>query len=268
MKKYGPSAVVTGGARGLGKSLALEFASQGLHVILIDILEKELAETTNEIEKQYGVQAKAIHADLSDLRQIPRIINECAAYEVGLFCCNHAASHLFPDGKLRLWLETSIEDLRAMMTINLSSSLELLYHFTQEMSTRKHGGIVLVSSGGALTGAPYLAQYSATKAFLLNLGESLWWELKRDGIDVLTVLPGLTKTPGMLKFINSVGKEKMPMMPSEEVARHAISSLGKKIHLVPGGRNRLQAFLTAKLLPRKLSVSSMGKLLPQFFNTK
>src|SRR5579872_2168434 len=171
--QYGPWAVVTGAARGLGQAIAEECASLGLNVILIDILEKELEQTAQSISVAWPITTKTISADLANPADVVRVLQECEPYTVGLFCCNHAATHLFPDNKLKFWIDTPIEDLRQMLKVNLVSCFELAFSFTQKMCTRGQGGIVFISSGACLSGAPYLGQYAATKAFLTNLGETL-----------------------------------------------------------------------------------------------
>jgi len=265
-KQYGTWGVITGAARGLGQAFAQDCASRGLNVILIDILEAELKQTALDISSTFSVETKTIHADLGDPLQIKRVLQECDSHAIGLFCCNHAATHLNTDGKLKAWLDTPLSELHKMLEINVSSSITLLFHFAQKMRYCSRGGIVLVSSGACLTGAPYLGQYTATKAFLTNLGETLHWELKQCGVDVTTVMTGLTKTPGMLKFINSQGLQKMPMLTARTVASTTLDNLGKKPIVIPGWRNQLQSFITTRLLPRKWSTSLMGKMLPQFFH--
>ncbi len=262
--KYGPWALITGAARGIGKAFAKQIAHLGINVILVDILQDELDQIAQELGS--FVQVKAIQVDLGDPVQVSRLIDACIPYEIGLFCCNHAATHLFPDGRLRLWADTDWTSLSAMLDVNLHTSLKLTYFFAQKMRILKRGGIILVSSGAALMGSPYLAQYSAIKAFLTNLGETLWWELKRDGIDVITVLPGATRTPGALRFMNELGQKKIALMSPEDVAQAALNSLGKKLSVIVGWKNRFQAFLTGYLLPRHWSISAFGAFFPRFFN--
>lgn len=266
IERYGPWAVVTGAARGIGKAFACKIASYGISLILIDVLQEELDKTAKEITDIYAVKVHPMIADLNDPLAVKEVVHACESYSVGLFCCNHAASHLFSDGKLRRWLDTSWEDLQAILQINLNSSLELLYFFAKKMRAKQRGGIILVSSGAALTGTPYLAHYSATKAFLANLGESLWWELKPEGIDVITVLPGATSTPGALKFFSSEGKEHVPFATPESVALATIKALGKKMRIFPGWKHALQCFLTDRIMPRKWAVYCFGKFFPQILN--
>lgn len=259
--QYDPWAVITGAARGLGQAIAEECASLGLNVILIDILEKELKQTTYSISSSWPIETKTILADLANPLNIAHALQEYTPYTVGLFCCNHAATHLFSDNRLKFWLDTPIEDLRQMLQVNLISSFELIFAFAQRMRTQGRRGLVFISSGSCLSGAPYLGQYAATKAFLTNLGETLWWELKRDNVDVTTLITGLTNTPGMLRFVNSTGLEKIPMMQPKEAAQIALNHLGKGPVVIPGWRNKLQFFLT-----RKLSIAFLGKMLSQFFH--
>jgi uncharacterized protein len=265
IQKYGPWGVVTGGTRGIGKALAESMASRGLNVVICGT--REVKEVAKEIADRFQVQTKAIYADLGDPSQVDRITEACKDLAVGLFCCNHASSHLFPDGKWRHWLDTSEEDLDAMLQINLASGIKLMHRFAEKMRSRKKGGLVIVSSRAAQIGTPYVAHYSASKAFLSTLGATLWWELGQEGIDVTTILPGATKTTAALKFMSEEGKAKLPMMSPESVAETAICSLGKKISVIPGFSNNVQSFILS-LLPKRIGMRFLDKVIQRFFSVE
>jgi short-subunit dehydrogenase len=135
------------------------------------------------------------------------------------------------------------------------------------MAAAGHGGILILSSIGSVSGAPYVAQYGATKAFLANLGEALWWELKCLGIDVTVVLPGLTRTPDVEKGLTIYGRGKMKMMEPQQVASLSLNALGKKFRIAPGAGNKFQYFMLARIMPRALSISFFGKIFPKCFRT-
>lgn len=136
IQKYGPWGVVTGGTRGIGKAFAESLASRGLNVVIIGT--RDVKEVAEELAVRFQVQTKPIQAELGDPNQVDRIMEECQNLSVGLFCCNHASTNLFPEGQsFRRWLDTSEEDLDAMLQINLASSAKLLYRFAQRMRPLK-----------------------------------------------------------------------------------------------------------------------------------
>ena len=106
-----------------------------------------------------------------------------------------------------------------------------------------------------MQGAPRLAAYAASKAFNTILGESLWYELREQGIDVVVSCPGAINTPRYLKSTNRVAPG---TMTSEAVARETLDALGKGPRVVPGVVNRLFARLFERLLPRKTAIQLMA----------
>jgi short-subunit dehydrogenase len=112
--------------------------------------------------------------------------------------------------------------------------LLLAHHFGARLRARGRGGIVLMSSLQSLAGAHYQATYAATKAFDTVLAEGLWHELAPEGIDVLGVLAGATRTPTGL----AASAKFLDKMDPAEVAVGALDHLGKGPSYVPGDTNR------------------------------
>ena len=94
---------------------------------------------------------------------------------------------------------------------------------------------------------PFMAEYSASKAYQLTLGEALHYELKDQGIDFLTLSPGATKSRRI-----SYGMEPAP------VVRAALAALGRQPSVIPGWRNSWSAFTYRYLKSRRGAVHSMG----------
>lgn len=264
VKKYGKWAAVTGAAQGIGRAFAEEIASRRMHVLLIDIL--DAGPVAAEIAKRFSVETAAIQADLGESSQVARVLQESKAYEVGLFCCNHASTHMFPDGKLRRFLDIPEAALESMLQVNVASCVRLIYGFAQRMQERKRGGILITSSGEALVGGPYLVHYAASKAFLAMLGDGLWWELQRDGIDVTTVFPAAVNTQAATRFLTDEGRKNVPLMAPEQVARSALEALGKKMRVTPGIQNKIQSFLFSRIFSRRCTVRMLAKFMPRFFS--
>jgi short-subunit dehydrogenase len=94
------------------------------------------------------------------------------------------------------FLDCAPGELAAAVDLNCRASMLLARAFLPDMAGRGHGGVVFVSSLAGLQGVPGLAAYSATKAFLISLRESLWAELRPVGVDVLAVCAGAVATSG------------------------------------------------------------------------
>ena len=99
------------------------------------------------------------------------------------------------------FLANPVEPALAMVQRNCVVPVQLCHHFAGPMVARGRGGIVLVSSGAGLVGAPNMVAYGATKAFDMVMAEALWAELHDQGVDVLGLVLGLTDTPALRRLL-------------------------------------------------------------------
>ena len=120
-----------------------------------------------------------------------------------------------------------------------------------------------MSSLGGLIGNPYNAGYAATKAFDTTLAEGLWYEYRQQGVDVLGVVAGLTKTHDAIDDDTATGPAGRPMEP-EDVVEQALESLGRGPTMTPG-RNGFMRFLISRVLPRKRAIELMAKAYEKSF---
>lgn len=136
---------------------------------------------------------------------------------------------------------------------------------THAMRAKRRGAIILVSSMSGLAGAGYIAGYSASKAYEIAFAESLWAELGTDGIDVLGLIAGSTRTPSMeragLKFAPDKGSGSDSLdivtMDPQDVADEAFAALGNTPIHVAGEANRASVAWIRKA-PRSEVVSTMS----------
>jgi short-subunit dehydrogenase len=105
------------------------------------------------------------------------------------------------------------------------------------MTARGRGGIIFMSSIAAETGAANIALYSATKAFDLVLAEGLWYELRDQGVDVVAIRPGSTRTPGW-QASQPAGGDLEGVMEPAAVVRDALAALGSTPSTAAGAANR------------------------------
>jgi hypothetical protein len=251
--KYGPWALVTGAARGLGAEFSRQIAALGINLVLVDLLADELAQVAEEIQKKSARHIKRVVADLSHPEFIKTIREQTEGIEIGLLVSNAAFA---PVG---LFFERSLEDKLRMVDVNMRAPLILVQEFGAKMVARKRGGIILLSSASALQGSAYVANYAATKAYNLILAEGLWDELRQHGVDVLGFMPGATRTTGFVLSKPRLERARLAtIMEPEPTVTEALKALGKTPSHIAGIRNRLTILLIGRLLPRKAAIRLIG----------
>jgi short-subunit dehydrogenase len=200
------------------------------------------------------VETRAIAADLSDRAHLDRIVNEICDLDLGLLVYNAGQSFIGP-----FW-ETSVEDHLKEIDVNVRGPLVLAHAIGGRLRARGRGGIVLMSSLAGFQGTALVANYAATKAFNLVLGEGLWDELRGAGVDAMVCCAGATSTPNYRKSAPSAkGSGMVPVQTPGQVAREALDYLGRGPLRITGRANRLASLLLRRVLPRKLAVQIMGQ---------
>lgn len=251
---YGPWALVAGGSAGLGAAYVRELASRGLNVVAVARSGDTLRELKGECEGNYGVEVRALELDLLNPSAYERVVEETDKLDVGLLVYNAAFPNAGP------FLERAVALQRSVVTLNCMRPVELSHHFGGRMKERGSGGIILMSSLTAFNGSPYISSYGATKAFNLVLGEGLWYELKRSGVDVTVCCAGVITTPNFEEgFGGKASLIKPPHMAPEEVARRAVEALGRKTAFIPGGMNNVLSFLMRRIMSRRATVKLMAR---------
>ena len=256
VEKYGPWALVTGASAGIGAEFAEQLTAQGLNVVLVARREAKLKSLANSLELMHGVKTRIIAADLTDPTFIEAIRAQTSDIEVGLLVNNAGQYYI---GK---FLDQPLETQLSVLAVNTRAPLVLTHEFGQKMRQRGKGGIIMVSSTVSSSGAPYNANYAATKAYDLILGEGLQHELKSDGVAVQVLQPGGTWTEGAQKMmVDAPGYMKNMMMDTEPVVTISLRNLGKRTMVIPGSMNRFMTWMMSNLLPRRVAVSMWGKMM-------
>ncbi|MCP4778297.1 MAG: SDR family NAD(P)-dependent oxidoreductase [Planctomycetaceae bacterium] len=252
--RYGEWAIVTGASLGIGAAFANRLAAEGMNLVLVARCEDALDRLKVTLGSKYGVKIICLPVDLSQDGCLQPLIAVCSDLEIGLVV-NNAGT-----GNPGILSSCEIEKEMDVIRLNCLTPLEITHHFLPAMQRRGKGGIILVSSLMGFQGVPYMANYSATKGYLLNLGEALYHECKASGVDVLVLAPGATETPG--KYLHEVDYSKLPIswMSAEGVVDAALKKIGKKAFVIPGFRNYMMACLSGGLWSRGWVQGIMLKL--------
>ncbi len=141
-----------------------------------------------------------------------------------------------------------LESELAMIDLACRAMMELTYRWIPDLKRRGRGGIIFLSSIVSQFPSPYMATYSAGKAFDFALANALYGELRPQGIDVLGLLPGTTAT----EFFEVAGMKRMDFLKATppQVVQTALRALGRKPYVIHGYVNKLLVFFT-KFLPMR-----------------
>lgn len=256
-ERYGTTAAVLGAAEGIGAAFADRLAGEGLDLVLVDRRAEPLAVTAGELRERHGVRVEEVVADLSMGDRVVSLAERLAGSpEVGIVVHNAALSHVGP------WLDQPLGTALAQVDVNVRSPLVVGHYVTGAMAERGRGALIVLSSMSAMRGAPMVATYAATKAFLLVWAEGLWAELRHRGVDVLAVLPGSTRTPGMLA--SNPTQDPATMTDPAEVVDEALESLGHQPSVVVGEGNR-EADAALAAMGRREAVDLMDQVMAQMY---
>lgn len=252
LEKYGPYALVTGASSGIGAEFARQLSVIGLNLILVARRLENLKELAAQITNSCKVDVKCIRADLSCPEKVEEVIHACQELHVGLLV-NNAGVQL--NGS---FFHPQFAQHRNCLAVNVVAPTHLAYAFARKLVERKRGGIIFVSSVSS-GGMPWFATYSSSKAYLSTLALTLGDELRRYGIDVLCLEPGLvasemTLNPGQVD--HSYGYF---LMDTADCVKQAIDALGNKSMCTPGLLNRINKFLYHSF-PRVLGTYWLGNL--------
>jgi NAD(P)-dependent dehydrogenase (short-subunit alcohol dehydrogenase family) len=195
----GKTAVITGGAAGMGRATALAFADEGAAVAILDI-QKEAGEEVVGLIRQNGGTAEFLEADVSDAGQVAaafdRVAETLGPYDV-LF--NHAGTIT-----VKPLHESTEEDYDRLMDINVRSAFLVCRRAVKEMSDNGGGSIVITASIASELGYALESLYCMTKGAVLQLARSISVEYRDRGIRCNAVCPGFVKTAHGLREIREL----------------------------------------------------------------
>jgi short-subunit dehydrogenase len=255
---FGPWALVTGASSGIGKEFARQLAASGLNLVLIARRLPLLEEIGHTLAADYGIDYRAIGLDLSQEDFLERLEAATRDLEIGLVVSNAGTADA------GAFLSTDLGELHQKVRLSVLAHLDLAHHFGKQLAARKRGGIILLSGMGASQGVPYMANDSATRAYVLTLGETLNVELKKDQVHVTVLMPGPTETAIFDKIGLDAHSTPLPPMTVEQTVSEGLAALiaNHPSHL-SGALYRVMNRLMPRALFRKMNGSMIRKVLTQ-----
>ena len=209
-------AIITGGARGMGRAIALKFAEEGCSIVIADILQEAANNTVNDIAK-LGRQALFVSCDVSNSQQVQAMVKQ-ALNKFGKIdiLVNDAGTGYYPNPIAQV----SEAEWERTLAVNLKGVFLCCKAVTPYMKEQRYGKIVNICSISAISPVGP-ASYSASKGGLMTLTMDVAMEMARYNICANAILPGITRTemidstipPGTNKeeYYDRMGKELVPM---------------------------------------------------------
>lgn len=263
---YGPVGLITGAASGIGAAFARRLAAEGMALALVDRDAAGLAALAQELRASTGVSVDVLAGDLTDSQFVQQLTDLADTREIGLVV--HSAGIT----SMGEFLEMPLEPQLKAVELHCVVTARLMHAFGRPMRARGRGGLVLLSSNSAILRAPFVANYAATKAYTLALGEALYEELRQQGVDVLALVPGMTDTPLFAASQPVMGRARSFMQSPEDVVDGALVALGRQPVYISSASDRVAANVLGALLPRKVALRlarrSMGYFFPHLAGNK
>ncbi|XHR95014.1 SDR family NAD(P)-dependent oxidoreductase [Mucilaginibacter sp. UC70_90] len=250
-------ALITGASGGIGLETARRLASQNYRITLVARSEEKL----NKAVKGLGGTGHTILvADLTNKDDLQKLVDHLKTEKYDVLI-NNAGAGIY--GK---FIEIPLDEQLATMQLNMNALVTLSYTFLQ--NAKQGDALVNIGSMLAHSSLPGGSVYAATKSFVANFSESLWYEFKKKDVFVMGFNPGAAASD----FHSHAGGHtsdfpKFVMSSVEDVADELVNAMEnrRKPRVVQGWKNRFMLF-GFKLLSRKSAVNIMGQISPGMKN--
>lgn len=217
MSLKGKTAIVTGGAMGIGEGIASRLAEAGANLVIAD-LDDVAATSTTQSYSELGWKAKAVHVDVADEASVAAMVAAAVEAFGGVdILVNNAG--IYPAKSL---MQMTLEDFEQVIHVNLRSVFLCTKAVSAQMITQGHGGrIINVTSIDALHPSMVgLAHYDASKHGVWGFTKNTALELAEHKIWVNAIAPGGISTPGVVKLQGSAVSEEVIKAFEEKIPMH------------------------------------------------
>ncbi|PKP42077.1 MAG: beta-ketoacyl-ACP reductase [Bacteroidetes bacterium HGW-Bacteroidetes-10] len=205
----GKIALITGAARGIGKAIAVKYASEGANIAFTDLNIDENTENTKKELESYGVKVLAIGSNAASFDESHAVVDQVVK-EFGRIDILVNNAGITKDG---LMMRMSEQQWDAVINVNLKSAFNFVHAVTPVMMRQKGGSIINMSSVVGVGGNAGQANYSASKAGMIGLTKSIAQELGSRGIRSNAVAPGFIITEMTGKLPEDVKKQWAEQIP-------------------------------------------------------
>ena len=202
-------ALITGAARGIGKAIALKYASEGAHIAFTDLVINEAAEETIKELEAFGVTVKAYASNAADFEATQTVVEQVVK-DFGRIDILVNNAGITKDG---LVMRMSEQQWDAVIAVNMKSAFNFMHAVVPVMARQRSGSIINMASIAGQTGNPGQVNYSASKAGLIAMAKSVAKEMGSRGIRANAIAPGYVISEMTEALPQSVRDEFVKMIP-------------------------------------------------------
>lgn len=245
--KARPFAVITGASRGIGAGYAAALAARGWDLLLVARDRPRLERLAAELRRRHEVEVGMEILDLAAVDAAQRLYVAARMHRPAAdLVVNNAGFGLFGE-----FAQMPMVRIQAMLRLHVNTVVESMRLFLPEMIERRAGGIINVASVAGLFAVPYIAEYAATKAFLITFSEGVAEEVRPFGVRIQACCPGTTTTDfhatAGFRTKNPLGKQS-----AEAVVRRSLAALDRGPVVVTTGWRERAVSILCRLVPRAL----------------
>jgi uncharacterized protein len=239
-------AVITGASRGIGAAYARALAARGYDLLLVARDHNRLNLLAKDLHQSYVVN---IRTETLDLAQpdggliLHRLAQSCQPH-VSLLI-NNAGFGMYGS-----FMDMPLSTIQAMLYVHIHATTESTRLFLPDMLAQGQGVIINVASVAGFFPIPYMAEYAATKAFIISFSEAVAMEARQKGVIIQTCCPGYTQTDFHRTANHHPRHFLSPQLP-DEVVRTSLNALKVNKSLVTIGWSGAATQWMARLLPQK-----------------
>ncbi len=200
--------LITGGARGIGREIALTFAQEGSDILICDVNEEALSETKGEIEN-LGRRAETFLVDVTNLQQVEEMVNKALDkfQKIDILVNNAGIT------RDALIVRMSEQEFDQVIAVNLKGTFNCTKAVSRVMMKQRYGKIVSIASIIGIMGNAGQANYAASKAGIIGLTKSVAKELASRNVNVNAIAPGFIETDMTAKLPEDVKSQMLALIP-------------------------------------------------------
>lgn len=254
MSNIPPFAVITGASRGIGAEYAKALAAQGYDLLLVARDQRRLAQLVKDVQHTYSIQAWGETLDLARPNAGQTLYHLAQSYRPYVSLLVNNAGF----GMYGLLTDMPLSTIQDMLQVHIHVTTESTRLFLPDMMNQRKGAIINVASVAGFFPIPYMAEYAATKAFIISFSEAVSMEARESGVTVQVCCPGFTETD----FHQTAGHRPHHILPPQtphDVVQISLNALRSNKTLVTIGWPGVAAEWMARFMPKRWLMYLTGR---------
>lgn len=246
MNTLPPFAVITGASRGIGAEYARALGAQGYDLLLVARDQTRLDHLADDLQNTHSVHVWRETVDLARPNASSTLYHLAHSFRPHVSLLVNNAGF----GSYGLLSDMSFSTIQDMLQVHIHATTESTRLFLPDMMNQHHGAIINVSSVAGFFPIPYMAEYAATKAFIISFSEAVAIEARESGVTIQVCCPGYTDTD-FHQTANHRPRHILPPQSPSDVVQASLKALKSQKSLVTIGLSGAAAQLIAQFMPKK-----------------